>query len=270
MDHIDKYKRVEEDQQLGKGKAKVVSQDRRDFRSDKYNNNCHRQDFARQFGTAAAQLRVLVDQGSGVEITYPDVYKGLKLKLEDLACDDSPLVGFDGKVVVPMGQIRLLVQAGSEVVEVDFIVVDAYSPYTAIMVRPWLHAMGAISSTLHRKVKYPSGDRVEKVVGSQSMARQCLVAAIRHQIGMEAQLPPWEKEKLIVFLRKNIDVFAWSAYETPRVDPNFICHYLNVNPAIMPKKQLPRRSSKEYSEAIKEEVIKLKQARAIKEVFYPE
>ena len=54
------------------------------------------------------------------------------------------------------------------------------------MERPWLHAMGAISSTLHLKVKYPSGDQVEKLVGSQSMARQCLVAAIRHQTGGES------------------------------------------------------------------------------------
>ena len=41
-------------------------------------------------------------------------------------------------------------------VEVDFIVMDAYSPYMAIVVRPWLHALGAVSSTLHQKVKYPS------------------------------------------------------------------------------------------------------------------
>ena len=40
-----------------------------------------------------------------------------------------------------MGQIRLLVQIGSDVVEVDFIVVDAYSPYTTIVARPWLHAL---------------------------------------------------------------------------------------------------------------------------------
>ena len=39
MDLIDKYKRIEEDQQQGKGKAKVIPQDMRDFRSDKYNNN---------------------------------------------------------------------------------------------------------------------------------------------------------------------------------------------------------------------------------------
>ena len=53
---------------------------------------------------------------------------------------------------------------------------------------------------------------------------------------IETQLPPQEKEELVEFLRKNIDVFAWNAYEAPRVDPSFICHNLNVNPSITPKK----------------------------------
>ena len=63
----------------------------------------------------------------------------------------------------------------------DFIVVDAYSPYTVIVARPWLHVLGAVSFTLYLKVKYISGDQVEELVRSQSMARQCLVAAIMHQ-----------------------------------------------------------------------------------------
>ena len=67
---------------------------------------------------------------------YPDLYRGLNLKPEDLTTYDSPLVSFDGKVVIPKGQIRLPVQAGSETVEVDFIVVDAYSPYTTNLARP--------------------------------------------------------------------------------------------------------------------------------------
>ena len=130
--------------------------------------------------------RVMVDQGSGAEIMYPNLYRGLNLKPEDLTAYDSPLVSFDGKVVIPRGQIRFLVQAGSKVVEVDFIVVDVYSPYTTIMARPWFHAMGAVFSTLHLKVKYPSGNRIEELVGSQSMARQCLVAAIMHQLAVES------------------------------------------------------------------------------------
>ncbi|XP_050240994.1 uncharacterized protein LOC126689872 [Quercus robur] len=115
--------------------------------------------------------RVLVDQGSGAEIMYPDLYNRLGLKPEDLATYDSPLLSFDEKVVVSRGQIRLPVQVGSEVVEVDFIIVDAYSPYTAIVARPWLHALGAVSSTLHLKVKYLFGDRTEELVGSQSVTR---------------------------------------------------------------------------------------------------
>ena len=83
-------------------------------------------------------------------------------------------------------------------------------------------------------------------------------------------MPPQEKEELIEFFRRNIDVFTWNAYKAPRVDPNFICHHLNVNPSVTPKKQPPRRSSKDHSNTVKDDVIKLKQAGAIKEVFYPE
>ena len=115
--------------------------------------------------------RLMVDQGSVAEIMYPDLYKGLSLRPEDLTSYSSPLVSFEGKIIIPKGQIRLLVQTGLETVEVDFIVVDAYSPYTAIVARPWLHTLGAISSALHQKVKYPSEGQIEKILGDQVMAR---------------------------------------------------------------------------------------------------
>ena len=67
--------------------------------------------------------RVMVDQGNDAKIMYSNLYRGLNLKPKDLTAYDLPLVSFDGKVVIPKGQIRLPVQAGSEVVEVDFIVV---------------------------------------------------------------------------------------------------------------------------------------------------
>ena len=101
---------------------------------------------------------IMIDQDNAAEIMYPNLYKGLGLKTENLTTYSSSLVNFEGKMVVPKGQIRLPVQAGTDVVEVDFIVVNAVSPYTAIMGRPWLHSLGAVSSTIHQKVKYPSGD----------------------------------------------------------------------------------------------------------------
>ena len=74
------------------------------------------------------------------------------------------------------------------------------------------------------------------------------------QVG--AKLPPQEKEELVEF--------AWDACNALGIDPDFIFHHLNVNPSITPKKQSPRRPSKEHAEAIREEVMKLKRAGAIK------
>ena len=56
MDRVDKYKRIENDQQQGKGKAKVIPQERRDFRSDRYNNNRPRRDYVEQSGSNGTQV----------------------------------------------------------------------------------------------------------------------------------------------------------------------------------------------------------------------
>ena len=66
-----------------------------------------------------------------------------------------------------------------------------------------------------------------------------------------------------------MDVFAWDAYEAPRIDLSFICHHLNVNPFVIPKKKLPRCPSKEHANSVRDEVTKLKKVGAIKELFYP-
>ena len=68
--------------------------------------------------------RVMVDGGSTAKIMYPDLYKGLKLKPKDLMPNGSPLMSFDGKLVIPKGMIRLPIQTGPEIVEVNFIVVN--------------------------------------------------------------------------------------------------------------------------------------------------
>ena len=118
--------------------------------------------------------RVMVDQGSAAEIMYPDLYKGLNLKAEDLMPYSSPLVSFKGKIIIPKGQVRLLAQTGSKVVKVDFIIIDAYSPYTAV------------SSTLQQKVKYPPESQIKEILGDQALAKQCMVAAIQHKLEAES------------------------------------------------------------------------------------
>ena len=51
--------------------------------------------------------RVMIDQGSGVEIMYSDLYKGLNLKPENLTTYSSPLMSFEGKMAISKGKIRL-------------------------------------------------------------------------------------------------------------------------------------------------------------------
>ena len=63
---------------------------------------------------------------------------------------------------------------------------DAYSPYTAIVARPWLHTLGEVSSTLHQKVKYPSKGQIKEILEDQSLARQCMMAAIQHKLKVES------------------------------------------------------------------------------------
>ena len=67
---------------------------------------------------------------------------------------------------------------GKEVM-VTFIVVRSFSPYTAILGRPWIHTMKAVPSTLHVKVEFPTEHGVAVVQGNQQVARQCLVAAVK-------------------------------------------------------------------------------------------
>ena len=88
------------------------------------------------------------------------------------------------------------------------------------------------------------------------------------QIG--ASMGGQDKVETLLLLIQNVDVFAWSLYEVPGVDPEFIVHRLNVDPSFPHKKQKSRRSAREHIEAVKSEVQKLKEAGAIREIYFPE
>ena len=102
---------------------------------------------------------------------YPDLFKGLSLKNEDLSKYDTPLMGFNGRMVIPEGQISLPVNMEGKEVLVTFIVVASFSPYTAILGRPWIHAIRAVPSTLHVNVKFCIEQGIAVVRGTQQVAR---------------------------------------------------------------------------------------------------
>ena len=67
---------------------------------------------------------------------YPDLFRRLGLKNDDLSKYDTPLVGFDGRMVIPKGQISLPINLEGKEVMVTFIMVNSFSPYTVILGRP--------------------------------------------------------------------------------------------------------------------------------------
>ena len=79
-----------------------------------------------------------------------------------------------------------------------------------------------------------------------------------------------ERVEMLLFLMRNVDVFAWSLYEVPGEDPEFIVHKLNVDPLYPQKKQKLRRSTKEHVDIVGQEVKRLKEVGAIKEIFFLE
>lgn len=72
---------------------------------------------------------------------------------------------------MPEGQIKLSIVTEGKEVEVNFMVVNAFSPYIAILGQPWIHTIGAVPSTLHWKIKFPTEDGVAVVQTNQKVAR---------------------------------------------------------------------------------------------------
>ncbi|GAV63389.1 hypothetical protein CFOL_v3_06907, partial [Cephalotus follicularis] len=102
--------------------------------------------------------RILIDSGSSTDILYKHAFDQLRVPTDQLRPVKTPLVGFVGEMVHPLGSINLSVVAGivprQTQVQMTFLVVDTPSPYNAIVGRPGLNLMEAIMSTRHLLVKF--------------------------------------------------------------------------------------------------------------------
>uniref|UniRef100_A0A2N9ERC7 RNA-directed DNA polymerase n=1 Tax=Fagus sylvatica TaxID=28930 RepID=A0A2N9ERC7_FAGSY len=252
--------------------------------------------------------RVMVDNGSSADILYLPAYQQMRLDKGKLRPMDAPLVGFIGDKVCPNGILTLPITVGTHPKTVsktvDFLVVNCPSAYNAIIGRPTLNRLRAVTSTYHLLLKFPTEHGIWEVRGDQVAARECYLASLEPEgqnqtmtieeqkilvkpfeeldtIELEdghperttkigANLPPKMKESLVQFLKSNKDVFAWSHEDMPGIDPSIISHKLNFDPSLRPVKQKRRVFAPERNKAIMEEVDKLLAANFIREVFYPD
>ncbi|GAV74976.1 hypothetical protein CFOL_v3_18456, partial [Cephalotus follicularis] len=136
--------------------------------------------------------RILIDSGSSTDILYKHAFDQLRIPADQLKPVKTPLVGFAGETIHPLGSINLSVVAGTTPcqtqVEMTFLVVDTPSPYNAIVGQPGLNLMEAIVSTRHLLMKFPTRFGVGEVRGDQQAARQCYKTAISDK-GKDKALP---------------------------------------------------------------------------------
>ena len=189
-----------------------------------------------------------------------------------------------------------------------FLIVDAPSAYNMLLGKPSLNALKAIPSAYHMMIKFPTVNEVGMVQGDQRVPRECYSTSMKqktvdniyldelnmrdevltrpepseelepvlldddpeHHAYIGSKLEKDLKNLLIHFLRQNKDVFAWKQADMGGIDPAVITPKLNVSPSFKPIKQKRRSFALERQKAIKEEVSKLLQAGAIREVEYPE
>ncbi|RDX97691.1 Retrovirus-related Pol polyprotein, partial [Mucuna pruriens] len=214
--------------------------------------------------------RVLIDQGSLTNILYWSTMKKMQLPVGLVQKCLGSLYGFAGECVPILGTVELETSFGersaSRTVPVLYTVIDALASYNIIIGRPTLNKLGAIVSTKHLCMKFRVGRKVGSMWANTHVAQRCYEDSLKverskkpneqegpHPVEdlKEIQLgPKWEqimkigtamsqreKNLLISLLKANYDVFAWSAWDMPGVDPNFMCHQLSIEKGEKPVAQ---------------------------------
>ena len=189
-----------------------------------------------------------------------------------------------------------------------FLVVDAPSAYNMMLGRPSLNAVKAIPSAYHMMIKFPTISGEGMVRGDQHVARECYLASMKqktvdniyldeldmrdevhtrlepskelesvsldddpeHLAYIGSKLTKDLRNSLINFLRRNKDVFAWKQADMGGINPTVITYRLNISPSFKLIKEKRRSFTVQRQKAINEEVGKILQAGAIREVEYPE
>ncbi|KAL0433427.1 UNVERIFIED_CONTAM: hypothetical protein Slati_2677000 [Sesamum latifolium] len=121
--------------------------------------------------------KVLVDTGSAADILFFTAFSQMGIGTKMLRKVNTPLVGFNGSVVEPMGEIALPISIGTTPYRatrmLKFLVVDAPSSYNIIIGRPSLNSFRAVVSTVHMKLKFPAYREIGEEKGDCRLAKEC-------------------------------------------------------------------------------------------------
>ncbi|GJR62909.1 reverse transcriptase domain-containing protein [Tanacetum coccineum] len=234
--------------------------------------------------------RMYVDGGSALEILYEHCFSRLRLKIKkQLVSATTPLIGFSGEIIWPIGQIQLLVtirdEEHSASAWMNFVVVRSPSPYNGIIGRPKVRKLHAVLSTAHGMLKIPMKGGVITLKSSRLVPLEYAMVS-----GPEGTLPATKPileerikvainpkypkktvmigstlteegcNKLCGLLQRNLDIFAWKPVDMTGVPRNIVEHRLTVREGCSLVGQKKRGQAADKNQTIQEEVGKLVEA----------
>ncbi|GJR52101.1 hypothetical protein Tco_1402622 [Tanacetum coccineum] len=122
--------------------------------------------------------KIHVEGGSSSEVMYEHCFRSLSYRTRSRLRESRiPLVGFSGEVSYPMGVIDLEVTIGecgkTRTVIMEFAVVKSPSPYNALLGRTGMRSLGAVASTIHSMMKFPTSNRIATISTTRETLREC-------------------------------------------------------------------------------------------------
>ena len=110
---------------------------------------------------------MLVDTGSSLNVLPKGAFD--RLDCEGLVLKPSDIIvrAFDGSKKTVHGEVDLPIKVGSQIFNSTFYIMDIRLAYSCMFGRPWIHKVGAVTSTLHQKLKYPVKGRIVTVYGEE-------------------------------------------------------------------------------------------------------
>lgn len=76
---------------------------------------------------------------------------------------------FDGTRRTVIGEVNFLMKIGPHTFLITFFVMDIYTTYSCLLRRSWIHSVGAVTSTLHQRLKFLDDDKLVVVEGEEDI-----------------------------------------------------------------------------------------------------
>ncbi|GJW03196.1 reverse transcriptase domain-containing protein [Tanacetum coccineum] len=211
-----------------------------------------------------------VDGGSSLEILYEHCFNRFRPEVKNqMVPAATPLIGFSGEIIWPLGQISLLVKIGDEEHStsawMDFMVVRSPSPYNGIIGRPGVRKIRAIPSTTHGMLKFLIVGGIVTLRSSRIIPLECSMVS---EPGMSRPvINQVTEEKIQVAIHLEYPEQT-KPTDTIGVPWHIAKHRLNIREGCLPVRQKKRGQAPKRNKAICEEVAKLVDVGIMKEVHY--